>query len=102
MSTDLIGMMFSQVINSLESFIANDISVALLAMLTLMFTVFAYFKIREIFNIGMTEGEVRVKTAFDSWQTSKGTWREPLMREEYQTSLDEYRDELYENRNRDE
>ena len=87
METDLIGLMFTQVQNNLASFIANDISVALLAMLTLLFTVFAFVKIREIFNIGMTEWEVGAKKAFDRWQMSKGTWREPLMKEEYLESL---------------
>jgi len=110
METDLIGLMFAQFTNNLSSFIANDISVVLLAMLTLLFTVFAFVKIREIFNIGMTEGEIGAKKAFDRWQMSKGTWREPLMKEEYQRSLQDVRgeqyaaiyDELYENRIKDE
>ena len=95
METDLIGLMFAQFTDNLSSFIANDISVVLLAMLTLLFTVFAFVKIREIFNIGMTEVEIVSKKAFERWQSSKGTWREPLMREEYLISLDPVRAERY-------
>ncbi|WP_051958120.1 hypothetical protein [Desulfobacter vibrioformis] len=92
METDLINLMFTQFKDNLSSFISNDISVILLAMLSLMFTVFAFVKIREIFNFGMTEEEIDAKNAFNRWQYSKGTWREQLMREEYQASLDAIRD----------
>lgn len=64
-------------------------------MLSLLFIVFAFCKILEIFNIGMTEQEIRAKNAFNLWQSSKGTWREPLMREEYRMSLDTVRAERY-------
>ena len=95
METDLINMMFTQFTSNLSSFISNDISVILLAMLSLLFVVFAFCKIQEIFNIGMTEGEIGAKKAFGRWQSSKGTWREPLMREEYQRSLQDVRGEQY-------
>ena len=106
METDLISMMFTQFTANISSFIANDISVILLAMLSLLFTVFAYFKIREIFNFGMTDNEIAAKNSFNRWQASKGTWREPLMKEEYRSSLMDVRaerfaesfDEIYENR----
>jgi hypothetical protein len=109
METDLVNLMFTQFTDNLASFIANDISVVLLAMLSLLFIVFAFFKIQEIFNIGMTEGEIGAKKAFSRWQMSKGTWREPLMKEEYQRSLQDVRgeqyakifDEMYEERMKD-
>lgn len=109
METDLIGLMFTQFTNNLSSFISNDISVILLAMLSLLFIVFAFCKILEIFNIGMSEGEIGAKKAFNRWQMSKGTWREPLMKEEYRMSLNGVRaekyavifDELYENKTKD-
>jgi len=64
-------------------------------MLSLLFIVFAFCKIQEIFNIGMTEGEIGAKKAFNRWQASKGTWREPLMKEEYRMSLNDVRGEKY-------
>ena len=69
METDLISMMFTQFTSNLSSFISNDISVILLAMLSLLFVVFAFCKIQEIFNIGMTEGEIGAKKAFGRWQS---------------------------------
>ena len=93
METDLISLMFTQFKANLASFIANDISVVLLAMLSLMFIVFAFVKIMELFNIGMTEREIEAQKAFNRWQMSKGTWREPLMKEEYQMSLNGIRGE---------
>jgi len=109
METNLIDLMFTQFTANISSFISNDISVILLAMLSLLFIVFAFAKIREIFNIGMTQGEIGAKKAFTRWQTSKGTWREPLMKEEYRMSLNDVRaekyadifDELYEDRIKD-
>lgn len=92
METDLVNLMFTQFKASLASFISNDISVALLAMLSLMFTVFAFFKVREIFNFGMTQDEIDAKNAFNRWQSSRGTWREPLMMDEYKASIDAIRD----------
>ena len=89
METDLVSLMFTQFTADISSFISNDISIILLAMLSLLFTVFAFSKIQEIFNIGMTEGEIGAKKAFNRWQTSKGTWREPLMKEDYITSLND-------------
>ena len=110
METDLISLMFTQFTDNLSSFIANDISVILLAMLSLLFTIFAFVKIQEIFNIGMTEGEIGAKKSFNRWQISKGTWREPLMKEEYRMSLNDVRiekyadifDEMHENKTNDE
>ncbi|WP_320043134.1 hypothetical protein [uncultured Desulfobacter sp.] len=95
METDLISLMFTQFTANLSSFISNDISVVLLAMLSLLFIVFAFVKIMELFNIGMTEGEIGAKKAFTRWQNSKGTWREPLMEEEYQMSLNDVKTEKY-------
>jgi hypothetical protein len=95
METDLVNLMFTQFTAALSSFIANDISVVLLAMLSLLFIVFAFVKIRELFNIGMTEREIGAKKAFTRWQNSKGTWREPLMEEEYRMSLNDVKAEKY-------
>lgn len=93
MPTDLVSLMFNQLNANLSSFISNEISVALLAMLSLLFTVFAFVKIREIFNIGMTEDEIEAKNSFNRWQSSKGTCREPLMKEEYRINLENVRTE---------
>lgn len=95
MQTDLVDLMFTQFKSSLSSFISSDISVILLAMLSLLFIVFAFGKIRELFNIGMTEGEIGAKKAFNRWQNSKGTWREPLLEEEYRMSLNDVKSEKY-------
>lgn len=95
METDLVNLMFTQFKANLASFISSDISVILLAMLSLLFIVFAFGKILELFNIGMTEGEIGAKKAFTRWQNSKGTWREPLLKEEYQMSLNDVKAEKY-------
>ncbi|EIM62128.1 MULTISPECIES: hypothetical protein [Desulfobacter] len=95
METDLISLLFDSITISLQSFIANDISVMLLGMVSLIFIIFAYFKIREFLNIGMTDNEIAAKNSFNRWQSSKGTWREPLMKEEYRSNLMDVRGERY-------
>ncbi len=95
METNLVDLMFTHFTANISSFISNDISVILLAMLSLLFIVFAFSKIQEIFNIGMTQGEIGAKKAFTRWQNSKGTWREPLLKEEYQMSLNDVKAEKY-------
>ena len=106
MEIDLVSLLFDSFTTSLQNFISNDISVMLLGMLSLFFIVFAYFKIREFFNIGLTENEIGAKNAFNDWRASRGTWREPLAKEEYRSRLMDVRgeryaesfDEIYDNR----
>lgn len=95
METDLVSLLFNSVTASIQSFISNDISVMLLGMVSLTFIIFAYFKIREFLNIGMTDSEIAAKNSFSRWQESRGTWRESLMREEFQSDLEEVRKERH-------
>lgn len=95
MEIDFVSLLFDSVIVSLQSFIANDISVMLLGMISIIFIIFAYAKIREFFNIGMTNNEISAKNSFGRWQSSKGTWREPLDEEAYRSNLMDVRGERY-------
>lgn len=90
METDLISLLFSQLTDNLSSFIANDISVILLAMLSLLFTVFAYFKIRDILGIGMSPEAIDARSAFHRYQDHKDSWRAPIYRAEYEEKLTAY------------
>lgn len=91
MPVNLVSLLFDQLKASLASFVSNDLSIGLLAMLSLFFIVWAYSKIHEIFNLGLDKDEVAAKNAFGRWQQSRGTWREPLMRDQYYDSISHLR-----------
>jgi len=89
METNLINLMFNQIISNLQSFIANDITVMLLGMLTIIFITFAYFKIREFLSMSTEAREA--KSAFHRYQANKDDWRAPLYKQDYYEKLDRYR-----------
>lgn len=95
MEIDLVSLLFDSFTTSVQSFISNDISVMLLGMVSIMFILYAYCKIREFFNIGLTENEIGAKNAFNDWRAARGTWREPLAKEEYRSRLMDVRGERY-------
>lgn len=96
MEIDLISLLFNSIIASLQSFIANDISVMLLGMVSLTFIVFAYFKIREFLDMSIEARDA--KSAFERYQNHKNDWRAPIYRAEYEEKLTAYEDsERYKN-----
>lgn len=94
METDLVSLLFDSITTSLQSFISNDISVMLLGMLSVSFVLFAFVKIQEFFDIGLSNEEKLVKSAYGRWQSNKGTWREQIAKEEYQQRMNQYRTQV--------
>ena len=96
MEIDLVSLLFDSIILSLQSFIANDISVMLLGMVSLTFIVFAYFKIREFLDMSSEERDA--KSAFERYQNHKNDWRAPIFRAEYEKKLSAYEDSERDNK----
>ena len=90
METDLVALLFDGITASLKSFITNDISVMLLGMLSIIFSLFAFFKVKEILNMS-TEAK-SAKSAFERYQANKDDWRAPLFRQDYYEKLEAYRE----------
>ncbi|MEH0021009.1 MAG: hypothetical protein V6Z89_15245 [Desulfobacter sp.] len=90
METDLVALLFDSITASLNSFIANDISVMLLGILSIIFTLFAFFKVKEILN--MSAEAKSAKSTFERHKPNKDDWRAPLLKEdrESQGDHDEY------------
>lgn len=89
METDIINLMFDSITLALKSFLAEEVSIILLGMLSLFFTIIAYFKVREMLE--MTPEARSAKSAFDRYQANKDDWRAPLLKEDYYEKLEQYR-----------
>jgi len=88
METDLVSLLFDSFILSIQSFIANDVSVMLLGMLYLIFMIFAFSKIREFLDMSSEARDA--KSAFERYQAHKDDWRAPLFKAEYEEKFAAY------------
>lgn len=95
---DLINQMFSQVLDSLSQVISNDLAVAALGIISLTLIITAFFLVRDMLGLGLSDKEKGVRESYQSWQRHKGTWRGDLKREEYQRRVKSFIDESDEER----
>lgn len=96
MEIDLVSLLFDSFILSIQSFIANDVSVMLLGMLSLIFMIFAYSKIREFLD--MSSEARSAKSAFERYQNHRDDWRAPIYKSEYEKRLSAYEDSERDNK----